>query len=305
MELLYALEKIRVPILNEIMLAITTLGEETAFLVIAILFFWCIDKRRGYYLLSVGFVGIVVNQFLKLLCRVPRPWVKDPDFTILELARDAASGYSFPSGHTQTAVGAFGGIAATTKKTAVRWVCIIIAILVSFSRMYIGVHTPADVLTSLAIGVALIFVFRPILSDNHFKKFPYILSGMAILSGLFLCFVRFYPFPADLDMTNYASGFENAYTLIGATIGLITTYAIDEKWIKFPVQGVWWVQIMKVLIGLALVLAVKSGLKVPLNNLLGEYIGRAFRYFLLVITAGVVWPSTFAWFSTIGRKENS
>ena len=105
MEFLYLLEKIRIPGLNELMLAITTLGEETAFLVIALIVFWCVDKKKGYYVMTVGFLGTMTNQFLKLLCRVPRPWVLDPNFTILEQAREAATGYSFPSGHTQSAVG--------------------------------------------------------------------------------------------------------------------------------------------------------------------------------------------------------
>ena len=66
MEILYMLEKIRVPVLNELMLAITTLGEETAFLALALIFFWCIDKRRGYLLMAVGFSGTILNQFMKL-----------------------------------------------------------------------------------------------------------------------------------------------------------------------------------------------------------------------------------------------
>lgn len=99
MALLYLLEKIRMPVLNEFMLIITRLGEETAFLVIALILFWCVDKRRGYYIMSVGFLGTMANQFLKLLCRIPRPWVLDGNFTILEGARKAATGYSFPSGN--------------------------------------------------------------------------------------------------------------------------------------------------------------------------------------------------------------
>ena len=119
MEILYMLEKIRVPVLNELMLAITTLGEETAFLALALIFFWCIDKRRGYLLMAVGFSGTILNQFMKLWFRVPRPWVLDQNFTILEQAREAAAGYSFPSGHTQFAVGTFGSICATDKH---KWV---------------------------------------------------------------------------------------------------------------------------------------------------------------------------------------
>ena len=116
MSFLYMLEKIRIPVLNELMLAVTTLGEETAFLVIALIIFWCVDKKKGYYVMAVGFAGTIINQILKLACRVPRPWVLDPNFTILEQAREAAAGYSFPSGHTQTAVGTFGSIAAFTDR---------------------------------------------------------------------------------------------------------------------------------------------------------------------------------------------
>ena len=104
MEFLRFLEGLRTPFMDTLMSLITQLGDELFFMVFAITMFWCIDKRRGYYLLSVGFVGTVVNQFLKLVFRIPRPWVLDPNFTIVESAREAATGYSFPSGHTQNAV---------------------------------------------------------------------------------------------------------------------------------------------------------------------------------------------------------
>lgn len=129
MDFLYWLEGLRVPVLNEFMLAITYLGDEIAFLVVALILIWCADKRTGYYVLSVGFLGTIANQFMKLWFRIPRPWVLDENFTILEQAREGASGYSFPSGHSQTAVGTFGGIAATTKNKLLRVVSIVIAVL--------------------------------------------------------------------------------------------------------------------------------------------------------------------------------
>ena len=116
MDVLYFLERFRMPILNEFMLLITQLGEETAFLVAALIVFWCVDKKKGYFLMSVGFLGVMLNSTLKLLCRIPRPWVLDENFTILEEAREAAAGYSFPSGHSQTAVGTFGSLACISKK---------------------------------------------------------------------------------------------------------------------------------------------------------------------------------------------
>ncbi len=297
MDFLYLLERIRVPVLNEIMLLVTQFGEETAFLVAALILFWCVDKKRGYYILSVGFFGTIANQFMKLWFRVPRPWVIDENFKILEQAREAASGYSFPSGHTQSAVGTFGGIAYTTKNKWVRIAAIAIAVLVPFSRMYIGVHTPLDVFVAIAMAIALIFLIKPIIYGDNGKHITTLLCIMFVLTVAFLCFVEFYNFPQDIDAHNLASGQENAYTLLGALLGLIVVYIADSRWLDFSVKAAWWAQIVKVAIGLLLVLAVKSGLKVPLNALFGESIGRAVRYFLIVITAGILWPLSFKYFS--------
>lgn len=303
MSFLYALEKIRVPGLNEFMLLITQLGEETAFLVVALILFWCVDKRRGYYVLAVGFLGTLANQFLKLLCRIPRPWVLDENFTILEQARDAASGYSFPSGHTQSAVGTFGAIAYTAKKRWVRSVCVTVAALVGFSRMYIGVHTPADVFTSVGIALMLILILRPVVMKDDGKRIPVLLGVMTALAVAYLGYVELYPFPADIDAHNLESGIKNAYTLIGCLAGLLVVYAVDEKWLRFSTKAPWWAQILKVLLGLLAVLAVKEGMRTPLEALFaGHMAARAARYFLVVIMAGIVWPLSFRWFGKLGKK---
>lgn len=303
MAFLHWLEKIRMPALDEIMLAITHLGAEVAFLVVALVLFWCVDKRRGYYILSVGFLGTIGNQFMKLWFRIPRPWVLDPTLKPLEPALEGATGFSFPSGHTQNAVGTFGGIAYTAKSKLIRAICLVLAVLVPFSRMYVGVHTPADVGVAAAMAVVLIFAVRPFVLGRNKNLFPVLMCLMSVLAVGFLCFVKLYPFPSDVESARLESGVESAYTLLGCLLGLWIVYIVDEKWLHFPVKGVWWVQIIKVVIGLALVLVVKSGLKTPLNALFGEYVGRAVRYFLIVIVAGFLWPLFFKLFAKIGAKE--
>ena len=303
MELLYFLEKIRVPVLNELMLAVTYLGDEIAFLAVALVFFWCVDKRFGYYILSVGFLGTITNQFMKLWFRIPRPWVLDENFTILEQAREGASGYSFPSGHTQSSVGLFGGIGYITKNKVVRIICIAIVILVPLSRMYIGVHTPLDVGVAALMAALFIFVLKPVIFSKDTKVFRIFLAVMMAVSIGYLCFVELYPFPDDIDTHNLESGLKNAYTLLGSIAGMIVAYFVEDKWVRFPTKAVWWAQILKIAIGLGLVLAVKSGLKAPLDAAFGMYIGRSIRYFLIVIVAGILWPLSFKWFSKIGCKE--
>ena len=83
---------------------------------VALVIFWCIDKFEGYYILSVGVIGTVLNQFLKIVFRIPRPWIIDKNFSIVESARAEAAGDSFPSGHTQSSVGTFGALARWNKK---------------------------------------------------------------------------------------------------------------------------------------------------------------------------------------------
>ena len=190
MDFLYLLESIRVPVLDKLMLLITHLGEETAFLVLALIVFWCVDKYHGYYMLGVGLLGNLLNQFLKITCRIPRPWVRDPDFTVVEAAKAEADGYSFPSGHTQTAVGTFGALAVTTKKRSLCALFIILPLLVGFSRMYIGVHTPEDVLTSAAIAVLLLLLVYPMVMGKLERFTPWLLGVMVALSVLFLGYVN-------------------------------------------------------------------------------------------------------------------
>lgn len=303
MEFLRLLEEIRTGWLNGIMLAVTYLGSEIIFLAVALIFFWCVDKTRGYYLMSVGFVGTILNQFLKLFCRIPRPWVQDPQFTIVEKARAGADGYSFPSGHTQSAVGTYGSIAYTSRNRWVQVLCVAVAALVAFSRMYLGVHTPMDVGVSVVIGVVLIFALRPLFYKENGKYIPWMLGFMTVLAVGFLLYVECSPFPGDMDGENLASGMKNAYTLLGALLGMIVVYIVDQKWLHFPIKAVWWAQLLKLVLGIALVLGVKTLLTQPMTSLFGYYWGRLVRYFLTVVTAGCLWPLTFPWFSSLGNKS--
>lgn len=306
MQLLYWLENMRTPFLDQLMALVTRLGEEMIFMVVAIVVFWCIRKTYGYYLLTVGFLGTMMNQFMKLLFRVPRPWVLDPDFQIVESAREAATGYSFPSGHTQNAVGTFGGIARFTQKKWVRILCIVALLAVSFSRMYLGVHTPWDVGVSFLIGTILVVALYPLIRkiEENPTCLLWLLGGMIVCSGVYLAFTYAFPFPEDIDMANLQSGISNGWKLLGATIGMLAACWLDQKYIHFETKAVWWVQILKVVLGLLVLLVIKSGLKAPLIALCGHAgVAGTIRYALVVLFAGAIWPMTFRWFAKLGSGK--
>lgn len=305
MDILYALEGIRTPLLDGILLALTELGGETAFLVVALVLFWCADKRQGYYLMAVGFLGTLANQFLKLACQVPRPWVRDPNFTIVEAAREGASGYSFPSGHSQTSVGTFGVIARCAKNKWVRVAAIAVCVIVPFSRMYLGVHYPSDVLVGSGMALLFILLLHPVCFKDDGKYIPALFCVMIVLAIAFVAYTELFPFPADIDPHNLESAVKNSYTLMGALLGMLVVYFVDMRR-PFPTEGVWYAQVLKVIGGLVIALAVKEGLRAPLDALFGGHIiARAVRYMLLVLVAGIVWPLTFPRFAKLGKKAEN
>lgn len=306
MDILYALEKIRTPFWNGVMSAVTQLGGEVIFIVAAVVVFWCVSKWEGYYLMTIAFCGTVLNQFLKLICRVPRPWVRDPNFTIVESARAEATGYSFPSGHTQNAIGLFGGMARWGGRRWVRLGLTALALVIAFSRMYLGVHTPVDVGVSLVLAAALVLGLYPLMRRAQEKPryMGYVLAAMLVVSGAFVVFVEAYGFSADTDAENLASGIGNAWKMLGAVAGMTLAWLLDRRYIHFETQAVWWVQVIKVAVGMALLLAIKSGLKAPLLALLGhEGLAGGVRYFLLVLVAGAVWPLVFRPMSKWGKGK--
>ena len=307
MEILYWLESIRNPVLDALMLLFTAFGNELLFIAAGLIMFWCVDKKQGYFLLLTGFFGVYINQFLKITCRVPRPWVKDPNFTIVEAAREAATGYSFPSGHTQTAVGCYGALAVCRKETWVRVVSIFLALLIPFTRMYLGVHTPLDVGVSILVALILIFSLWPLFKKfGTERKLMYPLMGILTAMGIgFMLYVTLFPFPADIDADNLGHAVENAYKFLGCALGMWVIYEVDGRFIQFETKTArWWAQIPKLLLGLAIVLGVKSGFK-PLLNLIfdGHGIAHTIRYFLTVLAAGCLWPLTFKWFAGLGAKK--
>ena len=304
MEVLRFLEGIRNPFLDGFFSFVTHFGEETIFIVLGLLFFWCINKKEGYYLLSIGFIGTVLNQFLKLFFRIPRPWVKDESFTIVESARAEATGYSFPSGHTQSSVGVFGAIARWEKNKILKTLCILLCVLVPISRLYLGVHTPLDVGVSVGIALALIFGFYPIIKKGfeNDKTMRIVLLIMTVLSAGLLLFVLAYKFPEDVDANNLASGIKNAYKMLGCTLGIYIGFEVDRKYINLKTEATFWAQVIKYALGLLILLGIKEGMRAPLNLIFGgSFIADGIRYFLIVIFAAIVWPLTFKWFSRLWR----
>ena len=306
MALLRLLESIRFPALDKFMSVITYLGDETAFIAIALLVFWCLNKRYGYFLFLVNVSATVVMQILKLLVRTPRPWVRDPGFTIVEAAREAAAGYSFPSGHTSCVTGTLGVIAVTSERKWLRRVCGGLILLVAFSRMYLGVHYFSDVIVGFLIGAFFVLLFLHLFtSDERFAaRGLWMLPIMIVSSCIFLAFVKLWPFPAGVTAEHLAGGTKNAYSLAGTVIGLAVVYLFDSSYLKFETGAPFLGQVLKYVLGLAIMLGLKTGLKSLLLAVgFTGPIQNTIRYFVITVFAGCIWPLSFPLLARVGKRK--
>lgn len=305
LECLRALAALRTPLLDEVFSLLTQLGGETVFMLVMMVVFWCVDKRKGYALMLVGFCGTLLNQALKITFCIPRPWLLDPSFEIVEAARAEATGFSFPSGHTQNAVGIYGTLAWMTRGRE-RAACLVLTVLVPFSRLYLGVHTPLDVGVSFVLAWLLVLAMHA--AYEGFCRRPALLVrlllALCLLSAAFLLYALHVRSDRTGELTNFDHAVKNGWTMLGLALGAVLTAGVDDRYTRFETKAVWWAQILKVALGLALTLAVRMLLKAPLTALFGaNSIGDGIRYFAMLLAAGVFYPMTFGWFASLGRRR--
>ena len=100
----------------------------------------------------------------------------------------------------------------------------------------------------------------------------------------------------------YVSGQKNGFTLLGALLGLIVSYTVDRK-VNFREQAPLPGQILKVVLGLAGILAIRVGLSKLFGLISDGLYWNAVRYFVMVVFAGCVWPLTFPTWQKIGAKK--
>lgn len=299
MDMLRSIAGIRSPFMNTVMSGITVLGQEAIPIVFAIVLMYCFSKRSGYKFMFMMSFGTAVNQALKMIFMIPRPWVIDPEFKIVESAREGATGWSFPSGHTQSAVIAYGGLASEIRKKWAYAAAFILIILIGFSRMYLGVHTLFDVVVSLATGVLTI-----ILTEALFRKFGdepvfhTVIMGVASALSLALTIVVLAADRTEL----YADNLGNAAMLFGLTFGVFCGSIIERRFINFETKAVWWVQIIKVALGVAVIFGIRLGCKPLFKLIYDSPIMNAPRYFLMTFVGIAVYPLSFRFLHALDRK---
>ncbi len=261
MDFLYFLQELRNPVLDTIISLLTNIGSEVVVIGVLCLFFWCLDKKTAYKLCFTYFISGLAVQGLKIACRIDRPWIKDSRLYPVESAREGASGYSFPSGHTQSSTGLFSSLAFHFKKTWLYIVGFALIALVMFTRMYLGCHTPMDVL--VAFGITVIVSFAVNYAFEHFKatKTTNVIVFIAIeIISLALIGYSYYVVASGKSTAELAM---DCFKAAGAGIGFGIGWFIEVTFVNFDPKATKsvWKQILKMAIGIGIALLLKSAPK--------------------------------------------
>lgn len=279
LEFLKWLEGLRTSFFNVVFEGITLLGEETLIILLVVALWFAVDKKLAQQVFFVTATSLSVNSIIKNFAKVPRPFTKGISCVRL----DTATGYSFPSGHTQ-------GFATWSSFFAVKfkkiWISILVGVLiaaVAFSRLYLGAHYPSDVIVGIALGVG-IAVFGNYLFEKVKDLKKLYLGTLLILTPFivyFLCVAD--PLFADLFKT---------FGMIG---GMVAVSFLDEKTEPLSYDVVWWKKLIRIVLGVVLAVALKEAIKLVnvFDVIQISLLIDAIRYFIVVITVGYLCPLLF------------
>ena len=225
-------------------LEITKFGEFFITTIICAITYWCINKRAGIFLYTVFSLGIISSQFLKMCACIYRPWILSDKVNPVPDAVPYAKGYSFPSGHSTIVTTIFGGIAYLLKRIYYVIPLGIMILLVMFSRMWLGVHTPQDVLTGLLLGLILIFLTNPIINkcrENKqlFNILAILLNILTLISIIFVCYKNY---PIDYVngklIVNAITSIKVYIVCVGFALGLLDGVIICQKYFPFSTKSI-------------------------------------------------------------------
>ena len=300
MDILWWFHDIRTGFLDTFFSLITYFGHILLPMVILCIIYWCYDKRFAYKLGLSFFAGSIILQYVKITCRVPRPWQIDRKFIPVFSALDDASGHSFPSGHSQAAGALYTMFFLNSKKKWFKALMIFLIIIIPISRMYLGVHTLTDVLFGALCGIAssiLFFYIYDKISAN--LKSDIIVSGIILLASVGLIIYASY-LKENVDKS--ISIFGDCFKIGGAGLAFAISYPIEKNFIKFNTETTLIKQIIKTALGIAILLSMRYGIKYLLGSN-PKY--DLFRYFSMVIVMVLVYPLTFRYlFKPKEKKQN-
>jgi membrane-associated phospholipid phosphatase len=212
------IQGIQSPGLTAFVKAFTALGTELLYIPVLLLLLWCVDEKKGARLGFIIILSAFVNGFAKELFKQPRPFSLEP---AVGLAFEPS--YGVPSGHAQLSVCfalplaiwacGSGRPRRSGGKAAIRIGAALFILGIAFTRLYLGVHFPTDILAGWLLGAAILglwFLLEP-------GAAPLLKAGglrAALIAGALTAIGMNALYPLDRSLGGLFLGFSGGYALM-------------------------------------------------------------------------------------------
>lgn len=285
-------------ILAEFLSKMTFLGELNSVLIIMAAVYWCVSKEFGTYLLMGWSGNRLVNGFLKVTACAYRPWIRDARIVPYGDSMKTATGYSFPSGHTMNASTVYGGV--TIRKDMpklLRTVLGTVVALTAFSRIYLGVHTPQDIIVGAAAGMLMMWLVCRLMQwlEAHPGKDVIVLSAGLILAVDLAVYAALKSYPADFDaqgniIVDGAKMANDTFKGVGWCCAFLIGWFLERRFVGFSTDVPILTRIARLAVGLLSYYAVSLILVPLIKSLIPGPAGTVISCFLQMFYVSFLFP---------------
>jgi membrane-associated phospholipid phosphatase len=271
--------------LTAIMQGFTFLGSEEFFIIALTLIYLCIDASLGGRVVLLLLIGDSLNGFFKMLFHLPRPYWVDPN--VKALAQETS--YGLPSGHAQDATTVWFFIAYAMRKRWAWVAALALVLLISLSRLYLGVHFPIDVLGGWIIGgifLAAYLWIEPMIKDRLLRLGMWGQIGVSLGAAIIIILlgvtaqaaIASSPDPTTWSaLAKDARSLETFVSRAGALFGAGAGLAMMYQGARFNAGGSFKNRAIRFVVGISGVLALRFGLSAIFPKE-PEMIGLFFRF---------------------------
>ncbi len=270
METIYFLQTGASPALDALFLLITNLGSERAYIALLVITYLGIDARLGRHVGVYLLLSFYLNYELKSFFDTPRPYVLDPSVLRSEAAGETGTGPGFPSGHAQASLTYWGYTALWLRRGWFWVVAGLVVVLISLSRVYLGVHLPIDVFGGLVVGVGVLALAYVVDLLAARLAAPPLWLTLLLGIGVPFAFHLLLPVPSS-------------ELLMGGLATFLTAPAL----VPYRADAAPWRRVLVTLLGLVLVFAVLIGSSLLLPEAVKRDPAAGFVRYLLIGYTGL------------------